>query len=154
MHVANSQLSDMNAPRTPNTISRRRLLGTLGAGAGALAIGQQHAGAVTPGSQPRSPHASGHPPQHFGRLFELPPFAEDTEGVRAALIELGAPGGLLDAHDPLAAGPQELITNLDLSANNPNNPSQTAGLTFLGQFIDHDVTFDASSPLGTPTSAG
>ena len=59
-------------------------------------------------------------------------------------------GGLLDARDPLEAGPQELITNLDLSANNPNNPSQ-AGLTFLGQFVDHDVTFDASSRLGTPT---
>jgi hypothetical protein len=44
-----------------------------------------------------------------------------------------------------------LIVNLDLSANNPNNPSQTAGLTFLGQFVDHNVTFDASSPLGTPT---
>ena len=141
----------MNAPRTPNAISRRRLLGTLGAGAGALAIGQQQVGAAAPESQPRSPHAVGHSPQRFGRLFDLPPFAEDTEGVRAALIELGAPGGLLDARDPLEAGPQELITNLDLSANNPNNPSQSAGLTFLGQFVDHDVTFDASSPLGTPT---
>ena len=44
-----------------------------------------------------------------------------------------------------------MITNLDLSANNPNNPNQTAGLTFLGQFVDHDITFDASSRLGTPT---
>jgi hypothetical protein len=44
-----------------------------------------------------------------------------------------------------------LITDPVLSRNNPNNPAQTAGTTFLGQFIDHDVTFDASSRLGVRT---
>jgi hypothetical protein len=34
--------------------------------------------------------------------------------------------------------------------NNPNNPTHTAGTTFFGQFLDHDITFDASSPLGVP----
>jgi hypothetical protein len=35
--------------------------------------------------------------------------------------------------------------------NNPDNPTHTAGTTFVGQFIDHDVTFDTSSTLGVPT---
>ena len=38
-----------------------------------------------------------------------------------------------------------------LSVNNPNNPTHTAGTTFMGQFLDHDVTFDLTSRLGKPT---
>src|SRR5262245_60809215 len=34
---------------------------------------------------------------------------------------------------------------------NRNNPTHTAGTTFVGQFLDHDITFDATSPLGVPT---
>jgi hypothetical protein len=44
-----------------------------------------------------------------------------------------------------------LIVDLSLSANNRNNPNHTAGTTFLGQFLEHDVTFDADSRLGQPT---
>jgi hypothetical protein len=82
----------------------------------------------------------------------LPPFAEHTRNVEAALRELGEPGGLLDAKDPLAAGPKALIVDLSLSANNRNNPTQTAGTTFFGQFLDHDITFDANSRLAQPTA--
>ncbi|HKQ14772.1 MAG TPA: heme peroxidase family protein, partial [Steroidobacteraceae bacterium] len=32
-----------------------------------------------------------------------------------------------------------------------DNPTHTAGTTFFGQFIDHDVTFDLGSRLGEPT---
>src|SRR5207245_6459224 len=81
----------------------------------------------------------------------LPPFAAATDAVRAALADLGKPGGLLDANDDLTKGPVLLITDLSLSANNPNNPTHTAGTTFFGQFIDHDVTFDTTSKLGVPT---
>jgi hypothetical protein len=92
-------------------------------------------------------------PNHFGRLFPtLPPFAESGPGLRAALLELGRPGGLMDANDELRAGPVRLITDPSLSLHNPNNPNETAGTTFLGQFIDHDITFDASSRLGVRTS--
>jgi hypothetical protein len=38
-----------------------------------------------------------------------------------------------------------------LSINNPDNPSHTAGTTFMGQFMDHDVTFDIGSRLGHAT---
>jgi hypothetical protein len=87
----------------------------------------------------------------FSRLFDLPPFAEATPQVQAALIELGAAGGLMDARDPLHEGPVRLITNPELSPNNRDNPAMTAGMTFLGQFLDHDMTFDATSRLGEPT---
>ena len=89
---------------------------------------------------------------HFGRMFHLPPFAEATPAVRAALIRLGARGGPLDARDNLAAGPVALIVDPQLSAGNPNNDTHTAGMTFLGQFLDHDMTFDTGSRLGRPTN--
>jgi hypothetical protein len=57
----------------------------------------------------------------------------------------------LDAQDKLSAGPIELIIDPSLSANNPDNSAHTAGTTFVGQFVDHDITFDTSSPVGTPT---
>jgi Animal haem peroxidase len=71
---------------------------------------------------------------------------------RAALIRLGKRGGPLDAADNLAAGPVNLITDPLLSLNNPNNDTHTAGITFVGQFLDHDMTFDTTSRLGRPTS--
>ena len=66
-------------------------------------------------------------------------------------MELGKPGGILDAKDDLAAGPVPLIVDLTLSENNPNNDTHTAGTTFMGQFMDHDMTFDLTSRLGIPT---
>jgi Animal haem peroxidase len=83
----------------------------------------------------------------FGRLFPtLPPFAADTKLIRDALTELGAPGGPMDPGDDLS-DPITLITDPAKSANNPNNPAITAGFTFLGQFLDHDMTFDPTSSL-------
>src|SRR5918993_794700 len=79
----------------------------------------------------------------FGRLFpSLPPFAVDQPSVRDNLLELGKPGGIMDANDqPPPANP------LAPNSNNRDNPDQTAGFTFLGQFIDHDITFDPTSSL-------
>jgi len=91
-------------------------------------------------------------PTTFGRIFpNLPSFADASNRVKSALIDLGKPGGLLDAKDNLAKGPVLLITDPSLSANNPNNTTHTAGTTFVGQFIDHDITFDTTSKLGVPT---
>jgi hypothetical protein len=58
----------------------------------------------------------------------------------------------MDAKDPLEHGPILLITDPKLSPDNLDNTGQTAGLTFLGQFLDHDMTFDTTSKLGVPTS--
>lgn len=78
---------------------------------------------------------------------ELPPFAPDTPQVREALLEIGKVGGMMNAKDDLAAGPQKLIADPELSKRNPDNPDMGAGMTFLGQFIDHDMTFDPTSSL-------
>ena len=76
----------------------------------------------------------------FGRLFpSLPPFAADTLRTRAELAELGAKGGLLDANRPNPDGTQ--------GSRNFDNPRITAGFTYLGQFLDHDMTFDPTSSL-------
>jgi Animal haem peroxidase len=83
----------------------------------------------------------------FGRLFPtLPVFAADTPLMRDALSELGAKDGPMDARDDLS-DPITLITDPAKSADNPDNPAITAGFTFLGQFIDHDITFDPTSSL-------
>ena len=96
----------------------------------------------------------------FGRMFpSLPPFADANDRVRAALVEVGKPGGILDAGDDLGAGPKALIIDPAVNGNptaadaygiNPDNPTMTAGSTFVGQFIDHDITFDQTSHLGVP----
>ena len=67
--------------------------------------------------------------QHFGRIFErMHPFAvPGKKGLEAALVDIGSPGGILDARDALDRGPVDLIVDLSLSAHNPNNPTHTAG---------------------------
>ncbi len=104
-----------------------------------------------------NPHESAQPASagHFTRIFNgMSAFAEASPGVIGALMDIGRPGGLMDANDPLSAGPIALITDPALSANNPNAqmPAGNAGSTFLGQFVDHDMTFDAHSPLGVATA--
>jgi Animal haem peroxidase len=84
----------------------------------------------------------------FGRLFgNLPAFSIDTPSMRAQLKKLGALAGPMDAKDPISKDPKELITKPELFADNPDNPDMTAGMTFLGQFLDHDMTLDITSSL-------
>jgi len=139
-----------DANNQPVGVSRRQVLGRLGVGAaGAVALGGGVAFADVDDGQLASVAAA---PQTFGRLFpNLPPFAQPTERVKAALRELGRPGGIMDARDQLDKGPILLITDPALNTVNRDNQFHTAGTTFFGQFLDHDMTFDASSPLGVPT---
>jgi len=132
--------------------SRRGFLKRAGAGAGAVALSGGVGAAMAPRAVAARSATVSTSPTTFGRIFpNLPPFASATDAVRAALADLGKPGGLLDANDDLSKGPVLLITDLGLSANNPNNPTHTAGTTFIGQFIDHDITFDTTSRLGVTT---
>ena len=89
---------------------------------------------------PRSTHyAKG----KFGRLFPLlPPFAADSRGLREKLLEIGKAGGIMDANDP--PPPADPLTP---NPNNRDNTTMTAGFTFLGQFLDHDMTHDSTSSL-------
>ena len=71
--------------KSDRRISRRGFLGTMGAGAGALALNP----AAALGA-PKAPHdARGRRADHFGRIFRLKPFAEHTPRSRARFVELG-----------------------------------------------------------------
>ena len=164
------------APRPSPTLSRRKVLGSLAAGGVVLGVpsvavaqdrrrrgrgrgrdrnnGGQGAGANPGGAdvaaQATTPVAG---PGRFSRMFDGVDAPDDVDDeLLTMLATLGAPGGPLDAKDPLEEGPIRLITEPELSANNPNNPTHTAGTTFMGQFLDHDITRDAGSTLGQPTS--
>ena len=154
--------------------SRRDFLKGLGATGAGLVAGTIGASAATspadaatatpaaasPGSYARSRPGGPASGVDFGRIFSgLPPFAEANDTVRAALLEVGMPGGIMDAGDQLAAGPKALIVDPTVNGNptasnpygtNPDNPTMTAGSTFVGQFTDHDITFDQTSQLGVP----
>jgi hypothetical protein len=159
----------------PAGVTRRRLLtgaGTAGAGLAAASAGilpglrtaAARAVAVAGPAAPAHSLPAGAPPNSmlFGRIFpQLPPFAEVTDIVQAALLEVGSQGGIMDAQDDLAAGPKELIVDPAVNGNptatnpygtNPDNPTMTAGSTFVGQFTDHDITFDQTSQLGVTTN--
>jgi hypothetical protein len=147
-----SAVSRMHTPerqraRAEAQLSRRNLLGGLGLGiAGTVFLGP---GAMAHAAESRTLAV---PAGRFGRMFpDLPPFMPANDATRTAMSAMSAPGGLLDANDDLAAGPIELIIDPDLSLNNRDNPTHTAGTTFFGQFLDHDMTFDTTSPLGFPT---
>lgn len=155
--------------------SRRQFIGRLISAATVIPVAGQVLTArvalaqVLPG--PGLPPKTTSGPAFFGRIFaNLPPFVASAgdPAVRAALLDIGKPGGLMDANDgnvqtlgPTA--PQLLITNPTFNGNgnpsttppipptNPDNPAHTAGTTFMGQFLDHDMTFDFSSALGVPT---
>jgi hypothetical protein len=122
-------------------MDRRRFIQSLSAGAVAAAA---FAGPAVRLAQA----ANRIPADRFGRMFPtLPAFAAHTKKMEGALMELGKKGGLMDAKDNLAAGPIALIADPSLSANNPNNDTHTAGFTFMGQFIDHDLTLETTSEL-------
>lgn len=141
--------------------SRRTFLKSAGAtGAGLVAAGagaQSADAAETPESLAAGVYA-GSGLQNFTRMFPtLAPFASATATVKEALREVGKVGGILDAADDLGAGPVRLIVDPAVNGNTPaadppnaDNPRMTAGSTFVGQFIDHDVTFDLTSSLGQP----
>jgi hypothetical protein len=133
-------------------LSRRQFLSHLGAGAAALCVPSVLHTRAAWGQQPGNGRRFVVREDTFGRMFpELPPFAEPSANLTAALLEMGKPGGILDAKDNLEAGALALIIDPALNTNNPNSTTHTAGTTFMGQFMDHDVTFDLTSRLGIPT---
>jgi Animal haem peroxidase len=79
---------------------------------------------------PRSPISEG----RFGRMFRrLPPMAPLSNEELLALSER--------MREPTAP------SGWDGTVQNFDNPDIPAGYTYLGQFIDHDITFDPTSTL-------
>ena len=128
-------------------MSRRHFLRSLGSGAAVICTGNLTGVPSLYGAQ--APDVTR--PGNFGRMFRLPPFAPPTNAVREALLDIGKAGGIMDAQDDLAAGAVALITDAGLNVVNQNSSSHSAGVTFFGQFLDHDMTFDPRSRLGFPT---
>lgn len=93
-----------------------------------------------------------HPDDSFSRMFPgLPPYAPATPEAREQAQKVGVKGGVIDAGDNLT-DPIQSITNPGVfSPNNPDNPNMTAGMTFFGQFLDHDLTLALKAPLNEPT---
>src|SRR5690349_17391515 len=163
---------EMSKTKGHNGPSRREFLKGAGAAGAGLAVSLGGGGLTTPTARAaQSPshlrsahgHSCGGAPvssTEFGRIFpSLAPFAEPTDMVRAALLEVGRQGGIMDAGDHLDAGAKALIVDPAVNGNpsptnpygtNPDNPTMTAGSTFIGQFTDHDITFDQTSQLGVP----
>ena len=82
------------------------------------------------------------------RMFpDLPAFAPQTDETRAAVAQIGAVSGLMDAADNLSDPLQSILDQPTFSPNNLDNPDMTAGMTFVGQFLDHDITLDNRSPI-------
>jgi hypothetical protein len=114
-----------------------------------LAVHSAGADTVTARQPARAPH----PDNVFTRMYpELPPFAPQTGTARAAMQRMGARNDLIDAGDNLTDPIQSILNPAVFSPNNPDNPEMTAGMTFLGQFLDHDITFDKKSILNANAS--
>jgi Animal haem peroxidase/TAT (twin-arginine translocation) pathway signal sequence len=163
----------MNSDTHSRAPSRRDFLKGLGATGAGLVAGPISAGTGVATSPAEAAALAPRPPRHphghhgapassvdFGRIFpNLRPFADANDRVRSALLEVGNPGGIMDAGDHLSAGAKALIVDPSVNGNptaadpygtNPDNPTMTAGSTFVGQFVDHDITFDQTSTLGVP----
>lgn len=93
------------------------------------------------------------PGNMFTRMFpELASFAEQTDSARRAVQLLGAADGMLNAEDNLTDPVQSILNPAAFSPHNADNPDVTAGVTFLGQFLDHDLSLDKDSPLNKNVS--
>ena len=93
------------------------------------------------------------PNNMFMRMFpDLPSFAEQTDSARRAVQLLGASDGVLNAEDNLTDPILSILNPAVFSPHNLDNPNMTAGVTFLGQFLDHDLTLDKNSVLNENAS--
>jgi hypothetical protein len=100
-----------------------------------------HGGGVRGEGGPRSAQFEG----RFGRIFRtLPPAEFSPEDLRVLAAE-GHMSSPPEVEDNLpAAAPEDPKTRFH---DAEENAGIAAGYTYLGQFIDHDITFDPSSSL-------
>src|SRR3982074_33984 len=95
-----------------------------------LAGGQSHGGVRGAAHAPHSPLFEG----RFGRMFRRLRPASFSEPPLHALATL-------------TSAPSEAPPPPGADVDNEENQGIAAGYTYLGQFIDHDLTFDPASSL-------
>lgn len=92
------------------------------------------------------------PDDVFSRMVPgLLPFAPPTDETRQQVQKLGVKDGIIDAKDNLTDPVQSITNPAVFSPHNPDNPNMTAGVTFFGQFLDHDLTLALKAPLREKT---
>jgi hypothetical protein len=89
-----------------------------------------------------SPKRSSQFEGRFGRMFRSLPAAEFDE---ADLVLLAAKDAMLSPPEVNAAG--QPVATPENEIDSEENFDIPAGYTYLGQFIDHDITFDPMSSL-------
>ncbi|MDQ6727798.1 MAG: heme peroxidase family protein [Actinomycetota bacterium] len=85
----------------------------------------------------------------YGRMFRhLPAFAPDDDVLRRLADSMGPfPQSSPSPAPPMPAAPP-MTAGSPIPALQPgDNPDIPAGYTYLGQFVDHDITFDPTSVL-------
>jgi hypothetical protein len=87
----------------------------------------------------RSPQFEG----RFGRMFRTARPAEFDENDEPLLMELGEKMTAKREKDPTP----EMEIDDEENVGTKKDPGISAGYTYLGQFIDHDLTFDPVSSL-------
>ena len=80
----------------------------------------------------KRPGEATEPEGRFGRMFDPWMLGGPHPALAGQLLALGAPKGVMDEGK---------------TANAPGDSNIPSGYTFLGQFIDHDITLDVSSKL-------
>ena len=97
-----------------------------------------HASSIGPTSNPQT--KCGTPGKGYGRMFPSTAPASFTKNE-------------IDALDAAMMAPSEDNPTPEGQVDAEDNPTLTAGYTYFGQFVDHDITFDdRSNDLTTPTS--
>ena len=145
--------SDEHRRRTNRGVprySRRGFLKRAGAGAGAVALSGGVGAAMAPRAVAARSATVSTSPTTFGRIFPEPAAvcAGDRRGPQLRLRS-SASWVVCRRQRPTPRGPDPVDYQPGAEPQQSRQPDpHTAGTTFLGQFIDHDVTFDPSSPLG------
>jgi hypothetical protein len=85
----------------------------------------------------------------FGRLFRnLPAFTPGADALAALAAAMLEPPESDEGGDGSSAGTSGYPPQPAQPESDPfDNPGVPAGYTYLGQFIDHDITFDPASSL-------
>lgn len=95
---------------------------------------QHHGGNYSKGSFDRGGDVPKGRFQETGRFGRMMPYLRSLSSFEPGPTALGVVGGSMDG-------------GVDPADTSQDNPRIKAGYTFLGQFIDHDLTLDATSTL-------
>jgi Animal haem peroxidase len=85
----------------------------------------------------------------FGRMFRTLPALQLPEATGEAMLTALADAMATDPEEPIARE-REIVTQGNPKAgDDEENAAIPSGYTYVGQFIDHDITFDPLSSLQT-----